>query len=81
MRLYPVGPTGQRTALNDTILPTGGGLDGKSPIYVKKGTMLVVSYYALHRDTRIWAEDAAEFKPERWEKDGPEAWEYQAFGG
>ena len=67
-------------ALNDTILPTGGGLDGKSPFFVKKGTVLVVSYYALHRDTRLWGEDAAEFKPERWEKASSEPWRYQAFG-
>ena len=48
---------------------------------MKKGTTLVVGYYALHRDTQLWGEDAAEFKPERWKKDGPEAWTYQGFGG
>lgn len=37
LRLYPVVSFNVRTAMVDTTLPTGGGPDGKSPIYVKKG--------------------------------------------
>jgi hypothetical protein len=38
LRLYPVVPMNVRTALTDTTLPTGGGPDGRSPIFVPKGT-------------------------------------------
>lgn len=37
LRLYPAVPMNVRTAQVDTTLPTGGGLDGRSPIYVRKG--------------------------------------------
>lgn len=37
LRLYPAVPMNVRTAQVDTTLPTGGGLDGQSPIYVQKG--------------------------------------------
>ena len=37
LRLYPVVPMNVRTAMVDTCLPTGGGKDGKSPVFVPKG--------------------------------------------
>lgn len=37
LRLYPAVPVNVRTAQVDTTLPTGGGPDGKSPVYLKKG--------------------------------------------
>lgn len=79
--MYPVLPNIFRTALKSTSLPTGGGPDGKSPIYIPKGTMFSTSAYAIHRDTATWGPDAAEFKPERWDdnfKPGPG--EYIPFG-
>lgn len=36
LRLVPPAPFGAMTAAVDTILPTGGGAGGKSPIFVKK---------------------------------------------
>lgn len=62
-------------ANKDTTLPRGGGKDGKSKVFVKKGAMVEYSVYALHRRADIWGEDVDEFKPERWEgrKGG---WEY-----
>lgn len=37
LRLYPVVSFNVRTAVADTSLPTGGGPDGKDPVYVRKG--------------------------------------------
>ena len=37
LRLYPVVPMNVRTALTDTTLPTGGGPDGQSPVFIAKG--------------------------------------------
>lgn len=37
LRLYPVVSVNVRTAAVDTTLPTRGGPDGRSPVYVKKG--------------------------------------------
>jgi cytochrome P450 monooxygenase len=67
-------------ALQDTQLPTGGGKDGKSPIYIRKGDTVMASMWGLHQDKDIWGEDAAEFKPERW-RDMRPIWTFVPFLG
>ncbi|KAJ2894835.1 Cytochrome P450 52A5 [Zalerion maritima] len=80
LRLYPPVATNSRGALRDTILPVGGGKDGKSPIYVRKGTILRWTSYTLHRNKELFGEDAEEFNPDRWNKIRP-TWEYIPFNG
>lgn len=70
-----------RDALCDTILPVGGGSDGRSPIFVPRGTRFDTSFYVLHHLPEIWGLDAEDFKPERWETMKPKAWEYAPFTG
>ncbi|KAF4627550.1 hypothetical protein G7Y89_g10609 [Cudoniella acicularis] len=49
MRLYPQLPENACVALEDTILPLGGGgADGKSPIFVSKGQVVIWSSYVSH---------------------------------
>ncbi|KAL9031244.1 MAG: hypothetical protein Q9196_000712 [Gyalolechia fulgens] len=67
--------------LRDTVLPRGGGPDGKSSIFVRKGTMFDTAFYVLHRQRDIWGDDAEAFKPDRWDTFKPETWQYQPFGG
>jgi cytochrome P450 len=67
LRLYPAGPSIQRVAVRDTVLPRGGGPDGTLPTAVPKGSTVQLGIYLSHRRKDIWGEDAAEFRPERWE--------------
>ncbi|KAF2033496.1 cytochrome P450 [Setomelanomma holmii] len=69
-----------RQCLKTTILPCGGGVDGKSPLYVEKGDNLEFNYRTMMRDKTFWGEDADDFVPERWERIRP-TWEYTPFGG
>ena len=55
-----------RTAAVDTVLPRGGGPDGKAPLFVKKGTNFNLWIYAMQHRKDLWGEDADEFRPERW---------------
>lgn len=66
LRLHPVVPNNSRQALEDTTLPVGGGADGRSPFFVKKGGVVSWNVYALHRRKDLYGDDAEEFKPERW---------------
>ncbi|KAL4870554.1 hypothetical protein BDV12DRAFT_55859 [Aspergillus spectabilis] len=66
-RLYPLVPATKRNAAVNTTLPRGGGPDGLSPIYIRKGQDIVYDTHTLHRSKRIWGDDAEEFVPERWE--------------
>ena len=86
LRIYPVVPENARIAQVDTVLPLGGGEDGKAPIFMKKGQVAHWSIYAMHRRTDFYGEDAEEFKPERWidseERKGLRVgWEYLPFHG
>jgi len=80
MRIYPMVPGNARRATRNTTLPRGGGPDGNSKMYVRKGQEVNYSVYVMQRREDIWGADAAEFKPERWPglKTG---WEYLPFNG
>jgi cytochrome P450 len=68
MRLYPVTPIlPPRVANKNTVIPLGGGKDGKSPLFVPKGTALIVNIHSANRRQEVYGEDAEEFRPERWE--------------
>ena len=73
-----VGTT--RQALKDTILPAGGGSDGRSPILVPKGTQIILNFFGMHHRADIWGSDVEEFRPERWEGRRVD-WSFSPFGG
>jgi cytochrome P450 len=83
LRLYPVVPGNARFANKDTTLPRGGGPDGKSPIYIPKGGIVLYNVAAMHARKDIYGPDAGTFRPERW---APEealrpGWGYLPFNG
>lgn len=65
MRLHPTLPNIGRQAIRDTILPTGGGDDGKQPIAVAKGTVVMCCLYLMHRRSEEWGADTNKYEPER----------------
>nr|GMC90920.1 cytochrome P450 704C1-like [Ipomoea batatas] len=62
LRLYPAVPIDGRCAETDDVLPDG--------FKVKKGDGVYYMSYAMGRMPYIWGDDAEEFRPERWLKDG-----------
>ncbi|POR32184.1 Cytochrome P450 [Tolypocladium paradoxum] len=80
LRLHPVIPTNAREARQDTTIPRGGGADGNSPLFVKKGAVVMYNLYAMHRDERVFGSDPEAFVPERW-KDLRPGWCYLPFSG
>ncbi|XP_030474406.2 cytochrome P450 704C1-like isoform X1 [Syzygium oleosum] len=62
LRLYPAVPADGRCAEADDVLPDG--------FHVKKGDGVYFLAYSMGRMHNIWGEDAEDFKPERWLKDG-----------
>ena len=86
LRLHPAVPSNLRQAVTDTMLPVGGGNDGKSPVFVPKGTQVAYGVYAMHRRKDLYGEDAENFKPERWLDEGEKkglrvGWDYLPFNG
>ena len=80
LRLYPPVPINGRRATKDTTIPQGGGVDGKSPIFVKKNEEVIYCVYAMHRMKELWGPDADEFKPDRW-VNRKHGWEFLPFNG
>ena len=86
LRMYPLVPSNAREAVEDTVLPFGGGQDGLSPCLITKGQFVMWSVYAMHRRTDLYGEDAHLFRPERWLDDGDTkglrvSWNYLPFNG
>jgi cytochrome P450 len=80
LRLMPVVPSNARIAVRDTTIPLGGGPDGKAPVFVPKGRVVVYHPWSFHRRKDFYGDDADDFTPERWEKLRP-GWEYLPFNG
>ncbi|KZT02243.1 cytochrome P450 [Laetiporus sulphureus 93-53] len=72
LRVFPPLTHLPRVARQDTILPLAWPItatDRKTQIKeiaIKKGQSLMVSIIGANHSTRIWGEDAEEWKPERW---------------
>ncbi|WEW55763.1 hypothetical protein PRK78_001196 [Emydomyces testavorans] len=83
LRLYPPVPLNNRTAIRATMLPTGGGPDGDSPILVRKGEVVIFSQYVNSRKMNLYGLDAYDFRPERWETGELRhiGWAYFPFNG
>lgn len=80
LRLFPPIATNSRMANKDTVLPVGGGPDGKSPLFVAKHNVVTYSTFVMHRRDEFFGADADAFKPERWESLRP-GWEFLPFNG
>jgi len=79
-RMYAISDNNPRNVLADSILPTGGGPDGKSPLLVRKGDYISFNLYCLHQNEEYWGPDVAVFRPDRWENLRP-FWNFIPFGG
>ena len=54
--------------------------DALGALRIKRGTLVMLSPYAMHRDPRWWTDPDA-FRPERFTQDGAEAYAWLPFGG
>lgn len=80
LRLFPIFPFLARDALQDTVLPTGGGLDGVEPVYAPAGSRIVADFYSLHRNELIFGPEPEKFDPDRWQSIQPTSWQFVPFG-
>jgi len=73
LRLHPSVPLDGKEAAADDTLPNG--------TWVARGSTVAWSTYAMGRNRRIWGEDAAVFRPERWFAfdTPPDAYTYMVF--
>lgn len=83
LRVYPSVPRNFRIATKNTTLPRGGGSDGNSPVLVKKGEAVSYGINSTHLDPVYYGDDAAEFRPERWNEPSTRklGWAYLPFNG
>ncbi|KAK8122617.1 cytochrome p450 alkane protein [Apiospora sp. TS-2023a] len=80
LRIHPIFPLLGRVSLRDTQLSVGGGPHHDRPVFIPKGTTVVMGYYALHRDPDVFGSDVEVFRPERWDSINPKQWEFLGFG-
>ena len=66
-RMSPVNPLTARVAIRNTTLPTGGGPEGKDPVFVAKGTEVQQAFYPMCMRQDLWGTDVHTFRPERFE--------------
>ncbi|KAL6706942.1 hypothetical protein ACN47E_004892 [Coniothyrium glycines] len=84
LRLHPPVPVNMRFATRHTTIPRGGGVDGRAPVFVAKGTAVHYSVWAMHRMPEVFGADATAFRPARWldaTKPLRPGWGYLPFNG
>jgi cytochrome P450 len=64
----------------NTTLPRGGGPTGNSPVFISKGSEIMINFNTLHRRKDVWGDNADDFVPERWSMIDPE-WSFLPFSG
>ncbi|KAF2257924.1 cytochrome P450 [Lojkania enalia] len=75
---HPLGYN-PRVPVKDITLPRGGGPDGRSSVAVLKGTQ-ISDLLSLQNREDIGADDASNWRPERWETWKPRSkWEFVPF--
>ncbi|KAF7912144.1 uncharacterized protein EAF01_001165 [Botrytis porri] len=79
LRIYPLFHANSRIALVDTTLPTGGGPDGRAPIFIPAGRKVSTNFYTLHREKSVFGDDIEIFNPDRWNHISPSNWEFMPF--
>lgn len=79
LRVATVIPLNERVAQRDTTLPRGGGPNGDRPIFMPKGTQVLIPKYAMQHRKDIWGDDVEEYRPERWDE-RKVGWEFIPFG-
>jgi len=78
LRVHSVVLFNLRMAVRDTTLPTGGGPNADQPVFIPQDTTVMFSPHVMNYRADIWGEDAAQFRPERWEGAKP-GWAYVPF--
>ncbi|CUA74247.1 Cytochrome P450 4A25 [Rhizoctonia solani] len=73
LRVHSPVPNVPREATHDVQIPVSKSYKDKygvehNYISLQKGDMIIVPIMTLHEMKEIWGEDAAEFRPERWER-------------
>ncbi|KAJ6460231.1 cytochrome P450 [Mycena sanguinolenta] len=73
MRVHAPVEYTARTAMQDDILPLSRRYPDRhgqaySSIVIRKGTTIRLPITAVHLEQDIWGPDAADFRPERWER-------------
>ena len=85
LRLQVPAGHAARSALADTVLSRGGGINGDQPLLIPKDAVIFIHMHAMHHDASYWGEDVEEFRPERWLDFGTvkqrRGWEYIPFLG
>lgn len=82
LRMYPSVPVNFRQANKHTTLPSGGGEDGASPLFVEKGSVVAYIIIATHRNEKYYGKDAHVFRPDRWnDRNLKPGWAYLPFNG
>ncbi|KAK6373742.1 hypothetical protein LTS17_008235 [Exophiala oligosperma] len=72
MRLYPSAPN-----IFPRLVGAGGlEIDGK---YIPEGTEVTCNPWVVHRDTKVFSQDANEFRPERWLEGAERAKDYDKY--
>ncbi|KAJ7242950.1 cytochrome P450 [Mycena rebaudengoi] len=72
MRVHAPVVSVRRTAMENDALPLGTPYTDKNGVIhdslpIRKGQKICIPLLAVNIDKTLWGEDAAEFKPERWE--------------